>query len=289
MTLIQALVKAGELGPYERALTNAAESSSVGQAFYAGYQAALRALFPNIPENVKAALCATEEGGVHPEALSCALVAEDGVFRLTGTKTYVTGGQWAELLFVVVTTGRDASGRKRLKVVRVSAKAEGVHWKAMAPAPFIPDIPHAQVHFDGVAVSSDDVLAGDGYGELLNPFRTVEDVHVHGCLVAWVCAVGERWDWPRAVLQKGLSLCVQGSALARLDPRSAATHLAVAGSLEATREWLAATGPLWEQVPLELRRAWQRDQRLLQVAESVRQKRTEAAWSRLLETSQAPR
>lgn len=75
-----------------------------------------------------------------------------------------------------------------------------------------------------------EVLPGDGYDDYIKPFRTLEDVHVHLALGAFL---------------------------------------------------LGDSAPHWERVEPGERARWQRDQALLQIADSARAARTEAAWRAL--------
>src|SRR5262245_25603109 len=93
----------------------------------------------------------------------------------------------AQSLLVVASTG-NVDGKNRLRVVRVPANAAGVRIEP-AVAPFVPEIAHARVTLDGVRVSAGDLLPGDGYDDYLKPFRTIEDLHVHGALLGYLIGV----------------------------------------------------------------------------------------------------
>ena len=70
----------GAASPLTAAIRGAAATSSVGGAFLAGYQAALRALVPDLPDGL-VALCATEEGGAHPRAIATLLTLDGEIGR----------------------------------------------------------------------------------------------------------------------------------------------------------------------------------------------------------------
>ena len=95
----------------------------------------------------------------------------------------------------------DAQGRNALRMVRVPTDAPGV---TLAPssAPFVPEIPHAEVTLDHVHVATDAVLPGDGYTEYVKPFRTVEDAHVHAALLGYLIGIARRHDFDRLLIEQ---------------------------------------------------------------------------------------
>ena len=264
--------------PIDRALAGGACADRIGFAFAGGYAEALRALVPGATGIT--ALCATEEGGAHPKAIQTRLEpTANGGYEVTGRKKWATVANVASSLLVVASTGVE-SGVNRLRVVRIAANAPGVRL-VPASAPFVPEIPHAAVELERVAVSEADVLPGDGYDEYLKPFRTVEDVHVHAALAGYLIGVARRHGFEKATIEQLLVLALASRSIAALDPKVASTHLALAGLLASVprvvenieREWAAAPDDEWAR--------WQRDRALLQVAGSARSARRERAWSTL--------
>lgn len=282
----QRAVMAAAGSPFEAAARGGARADRLGWAFAAGYEAALWALWPARDRAVPAALCATEPGGLHPRALATEL--RDGA--LFGEKTFVTLGSHAEELLVLARAGEAAEGAEReagrvpLVLASVAADAEGVALEALGPTPFVPEIPHAAVRFDGAAAT---VLPGDGWADHVRPFRTVEDVHVHAAFVAWLTASGRRFRWPEALAERGAALLLALCALSAADPSAPATHLALAGVIAQTRALVEAAEPRWADAPEEDARRWRRDRPLLDVAGKARAKRRAKAWARLC--ADAPR
>lgn len=268
--------------PIDRAISAGARAAGIGGAFMGGYQAALRALVPSLPADEVVCLAATEEGGAHPRAIATRLEpAGEGEWRLTGRKRWVTGGTHARRLLVVASTGVDAAGKNRLRVAQVDPRAEGVTIVAQPPTPFAPEIPHAALELAGVRVRAEDLLEGDGYERWLKPFRTVEDLHVHGAVLAHVLGLGWRAGWPDRVLEEGLALLASTRALAREDPSDRATHAALAGLLGLGRALLGRTRELWPSLGADAQQALERDLPLLDVAGTARARRTEVAWREL--------
>lgn len=264
------------------ALAGGFMADRLGYAFGSGYHAALRSLFPQLPADVPAALCATEAGGNHPSALRTRLSASgDGSFRLEGSKAFVTFGTHARQLLVVATEGQDAQGRNRLRFVRIDAARPGVTVTALPETPFVPEVPHAELRLEGVAVAADEVLPGDGYVRYLKPFRTVEDCHVHAAFLGWLMQVARRSGWPEAVQDEILAVASAVRSLALSDPESPAVHVALGGALDLCGRLVERVSALWERVDAPTRERWERDRPLLQVAGKARAKRREVARQRL--------
>jgi hypothetical protein len=255
----------------------------LGFAFASGYHAALRSLFPRMPPDHRAALCATEAGGAQPGAIQTRLsgVSGEGPLRLSGSKAFVTLGTAADTLFVVASEGLDEQGRNRLRVVMIDARREGVHVTELPPTPFVPEIPHAELELRDVAVSPEEVLPADGYTRYLKPFRTVEDCHVHAAFLGWVLQVARRSGWPERVQDEALALAVAIRGLAQSDPASPAVHVALGGALELCQRFVSGLEEWWPRVDAPTRERWERDKRLLGVAGKARAKRHEVARQRM--------
>ncbi|HVK85660.1 MAG TPA: acyl-CoA dehydrogenase family protein [Kofleriaceae bacterium] len=262
----------------DRAIAAGALADRVGFAFAAGYGEALRALVGDrVPDGLHA-LCATEESGNHPRAIKTALTPlAGGGFELTGKKKWATAAPNASALLVVATTGDGPDGKPRLRVVRVPASAPGVRLTSSA-APFVPEIPHAEIELDHVRVSADDVLPGDGYDDYLKPFRTVEDLHVHAALLAYLIGVARVRRFPHELVEQLLASIVAVRALGLADPRAATTHLALAGVLAAVHDRLPELERPWAVLADDEWRRWERDRAILRVASAARTARRDRAW-----------
>jgi alkylation response protein AidB-like acyl-CoA dehydrogenase len=262
-------------GSMARAVALGFSADRLGFAFMGGYTSALTRLDPSLGPDDVAALCATEDGGAHPRAIQAAL--REG--RLTGTKRFVSGGPYATRLLVVASEGAGDDGRNRLRVARVRPDAPGVTLEAQQELPFVPEVPHASVRFHDVEVRDDDLFPGDGYADALKPFRTLEDLHVHGALLGLLVSVARRSAWPQASVEHLLALVASALTLADLSPRAASTHLALAGLLARTAAFLDEAQPLWAQVEPDEAARFARDRPLLSVAGKARERRREKAWS----------
>jgi alkylation response protein AidB-like acyl-CoA dehydrogenase len=268
----------------ERALARGACADRLGFAFAGGYAEALRALVPDLPPGSITALCATEEGGAHPRAIHTRLAEiAPGRYELTGRKKWATTAGAASSLLVIASTGEEG-GKNRLRAVRVPAGAPGLRLHE-SRAPFVPEIPHAEVELAGVAVTAADVLPGDGYDDYLKPFRTIEDLHVHAALAGYLIGVARRRRLPRERIERLLALAAAVLGLAGADPKAPATHAALAGVIDLAGQIVGEVEAAWatalDEQPDDEHARWQRDRGLLRVAGAARAARRERAWELL--------
>jgi hypothetical protein len=261
----------------DRALAGGALADRLAYAFAAGYQAALASMFGGAPGEL-ASFCVTEQGGGHPKAMATTLAWHDGTLLVEGVKTWATMAPLARTLYVVAVAGAAEGERRPLRVVRVGASAAGVALEARPPMPIAPEIPHARLRLEAVALAPDAALEGDGYERYVRPFRTVEDVHVTAAVTAYLAGAGARRGWPESLRETLCGLGVSLRGLASLDPSAPATHVALAGALTAAGRAFDECAEAWQADPDEEAARWARDRPLLAIADAVRQKRREAAW-----------
>ena len=251
----------------DQALIGGVLADRLGYAFAAGYQAALQALVPG--DGVRS-LCVTEARGNSPKDIDTVFDGE----TVTGKKKWATAGPLATELLVCAKTGVDEQGRNKLVMVRVPAKSATL---IASNAPFVPEIPHAEVELDHVRVTG--VLPGDGYSEYVKPFRTIEDVHVHAALLGYLIGVCRRNDFARDLIEQLLASAIAIRALGSADPKSPTTHVALAGAITTASRLVLEVERAWEEVEDEEWERWQRDRPLLRVAGANRAARRDAAWT----------
>ena len=259
---------------FDQALWGGLLADRLGLAFVAGYQAALaRLVGPGAPGQVLA-VAFTEEGGAHPRAIQASLRQTSAGWSLTGRKTWTTCGSVADELVVVASTG-EAEGRNLLRALLLPTSAPGVTIEAMPETPFVPEIPHASVVFEEVAVS--ELLPGDGYLDTLKPFRTIEDIHIQAAVLGYLVRGGREAGWPPAVLEDLLVPALALVPLAPADPLSPTVHRALGGVLARVTGLLEELEPHWDRVDPEVVARWRRDRSLLGVAGRARARRLERA------------
>jgi len=266
--------------PIHQAIVGGFVADRVGWAFASGYQAALRAIFPDAPANRICALCVTEADGNSPKAIKTKLRKSGDGWLLNGAKRWTTLGPDGALFFVAA-RDEDASGeRPAIRLARVFSDSPGLKIDVMPPTKFVPEVPHARLQFKDVNVAS--LLPGDGYDEYVKPFRTVEDIHVQAAVLAYLMREGQRLAWPQGWLERLSALLAALGKLSDMPSSHAETHVALAGALAIGGGLIGETDALWEKAAADPAAGrWKRDRELLKVAGGAREQRTKRAWERL--------
>ncbi|UFQ98594.1 acyl-CoA dehydrogenase family protein [Pseudomonas wenzhouensis] len=254
--------------PFELALAGGLQAATPGLAFLAGYQAALRMLWPAAPWTA-GALCVTENRSTRPADMSTRIY---GLY-ISGRKDFVTAADCADWLLVAAREdSTDEPPRLALGVVRQGAP--GVRIEPLPALPLMPDIGHARLHLEQ---AQSERLAGDGWDDYVKPFRTLEDVHVLAAVVAWQFGVGRECAWPDALLLRLQGLLAGCAEVARQAPNAATTHLLLAGLFAEQQALAGELHAAFSAGPAHWAELWQRDQGLLRIAEAARSKRLEKA------------
>jgi hypothetical protein len=168
--------------PFTAALAAAYGAQTVGEAFFAGYQAAveratgergLQSLLVNEPPR--------DDGPPmgHPRSIRAAV--REG--RVSGEKAFAL--EESEVLWVLVRTGISADGRIPFGLARVERDAPGVSHTSM-PMSWLHDVPHCAVHLGSAASAR---VIPDAWVRIIRPFRTIEDLAVLGAVLA--CRLGQ--------------------------------------------------------------------------------------------------
>jgi len=254
----------------------------VGWAFASGYQAALRALVPDLPADRICALCVTEEDGNSPKAIKSTLKRSGAGYVLDGAKCWTTLGPDGALFLVAARDANAPGERPSLKVARVASNLPGVSVEKMPATRFVPEVPHARLRFNNVQLSDASLLPGDGYDEYVKRFRTVEDIHVQAAVLAYLMREAQRLSWPANWIERLSALLAALGKLSDMPSSEAETHVTLAGAIAIGAGLIEETETFWETSatdPAALR--WRRDRELLQVAGAARELRTKRAWERL--------
>lgn len=262
------LASLGHPAPLQLALHGGRLAATPGLAFLAGYQGALRALWPAAPWTL-GALCVTEQRSTRPADMSTRINA----LTLDGRKDFVTAAEASDWLLVAAR--EEAAGAPvRLALGVVRNGAPGVQIEALPALSLMPEISHGRLHLHGAHCER---LPGDGWDAYVKPFRTLEDSHVLAALTAWLFGVGQQSAWPQALQLRLLGLLAGCAEVARQCPGAAAGHLLLAGlfaQFDSLRSDLdnafTASDAHWAQL-------WQRDKGLLSIAGSARTKRLQKA------------
>jgi acyl-CoA dehydrogenase len=225
--------------PMDLAIAGGFGADRVGWAFVSGYQAALHALFAGAPEDRICALCVTEVEGNSPKAIRTELRRDGNGWRLDGAKRWTTLGPDGAVFFVAARDAVASGERAVIRVARVTSGAAGMTVTLMPPTRFVPEVPHAQLRFEGVRVADDALLPGDGYTDYVKKFRTIEDLHVNAAILAYLVREARRLAWPPEWIEATLALVSALRSIAAGDAAAPATHLALAGALTQSGALLA--------------------------------------------------
>lgn len=272
---------AGGAEPFLAAMHRALAADRPGFALACGHQGALRALIPGLPQGLTA-FCASEKGGAHPRHITTEISPTDSGHALTGEKRWASLAPQADTLLIVASRGK-TRGRNDLVSVLVPATAPGVSMTLLDAPGHAPEVGHAVVTFDGVALEAEAFLPGDGYVDAIKPFRTYEDLYIAAALQIATLRHGLDLGWPRDLLEDTLCVVLAASALAREDLRSPAAHIALASISRRCRALDRRHQECWaEEDPAtsSLARAWHREAEPLRVAERAKERRREVAWQR---------
>ena len=259
-------------------------------AMVAGHQAAMRRLawerdgLGLFPDGGVVAFCASEEGGAHPRAIRSSLgKTPDGGFRLDGQKRWATLAPSAAALLVIASVGRDGD-RNRLRALVLPSDRQGVQVSPMDLGERVPayaEVRHAVIDLDAVPVAAGELMDGDGYTDLVKPFRTIEDLYIGAATTAYNLALARRSGWPEAAVEDLLLLLVTAGALAFGPLDEPGAHLGVAALARATARVRADHAEHWSLVDKGAAAAWRRATAGPGVAARAKELRREGAWRRL--------
>src|SRR6185436_5116757 len=138
--------------PIHQAIIGGFVADRVGWAFASGYQAALRALFPDAPADRICALCVTEADGNSPKAIKSSLKKNGEGWLLNGAKRWTTLGPEGALFFVAARDEAASEERPSIRIARVDSRAPGLKIEHMPATKFVPEVPHAQLQFENLKV-----------------------------------------------------------------------------------------------------------------------------------------
>jgi acyl-CoA dehydrogenase len=167
-------------------------------------------------------------------------------------------------------------------VALVRADQPGVTVVPMPETAFVPEVPHARIQLQDVAIDTSSLLPGDGYDTYVKPFRTLEDTFVTAAVLAYLLREARARGWP-ADLRERLAATLSRwrwwrSRTAMRRPPMSPSPVRCIGLPRSTDE----AGALWATTPEDpASRRWLRDAPLFAVAAGARQQRAARAWERL--------
>lgn len=137
------------------------------------------AYYPQLAKGAATIAFAVSEpgAGAHPKKLSATATQDGEVWRLNGSKAYVTNGPIATHLAIVAITNAGARGRKCFGAFLVPRDAPGLTMRPSEHVDFLKPNGHASLELNDVEVLASARLGGDGdiYPLMVKPLRDHED------------------------------------------------------------------------------------------------------------------
>jgi hypothetical protein len=261
------LERVGDASPLALSMLGGRLAATPGLAFFAGYQGALRALWPAAPRS-PGALCVTENRSTRPADLQTRLSG----LHLCGRKDFVTAADAADWLLVAARVEEQGAPRLAMGVVR--SGAPGTRIEPLPALPLMPDIGHARLHLDNALCER---LPGDGWDSYVKPFRSIEDLHVLVAVNAWLYGLGQDGGWPQELRLRLLGLLAGCAEVGRQGASEPSSHLLLAGLFAQFKALRPEVDAAVAAGPQQWAALWARDCNLLEVARTAREKRLEKA------------
>lgn len=209
----------GHLPAAEMAARGGALARTLSQVFIAGYQAALRFVFPEVPVCGWSAFAASEDRNDPVANPPLRLIGAEGTLHLEGTKSWIA--QSAHVDHLVVTALNDID---EVCTVLVSCRQPGIEITHRANPSFLAGMSQGFARFKDVAIRPDDILGG----ERRKAFLINESKFIMTSITAWLWRHAEEHNSGLAgafgALTKDLSQACDNGDLsardwARLDDR----------------------------------------------------------------------
>lgn len=262
--------------PIEQAFLAGMQADRLGYAFASGLQVAQGVVFGST-QGLLGAVAITEEQGGFPADIECEI--RDG--RLFGKKTFVTLGPSARVLWVLAYEGTLPNGHKRLRMVKLRLPHDDVEVRRTKSTEFIPEIPNAEVFFEGTDIVDEVVLPKEPWTNYVKPFGVAEDLYVHAAFVGFYSQVMARAEAPTAAQEELLMYATALKSLAQLPLSAPTTQLALEGVLTRLQTFVETPGTFWEEVDAVTQEFWRRDKPVFSMASRTRNRRRESAWKQL--------
>jgi acyl-CoA dehydrogenase len=121
------------------------------------------------------------ETGAHPRHLKTSALSRGDQYVLTGEKTYLTNGPFADLFVVFAVTGEDQA-KKQITAFLVPRDTPGLTVTEEMPLDFLRPSAHCGIKLQNSPVPASRILGkkGSAYDDMIKPFREIEDALMMG-------------------------------------------------------------------------------------------------------------
>ncbi len=270
--------------PIDRAVLGGFISDRLSYSFWAGIQAGIQSLSPELPADSVVSFCVTEESGNNPKNIMTRLT-ENGcnsngekIWKLNGEKKFITSALEADILLVAASAGFNPDGMNMLRIVSLNSNMPGIVIEPMKEIIVTPEFSHCYIRLNNVEIHDEQIYKEDAFTEYMKPFRTVEDIYVAIAILAYLFGAACRYDWPRGVKEDILCLIISFRALSRDDPKAPDVHIALGSLLFQVKRFIESIESLWNKADDAVVNAWKRDVSIINIAEEAQSLRLKKAW-----------
>lgn len=269
--------------PLDRAMAGGFMADRLAFAFLAAYQSALQKQFPFLNPEQLAAFCVSEQGGSKPKAMQTRIEPFEQGFQLSGSKTFVTGAEQAEILLVAARDTTQDLERPRIRIAVIQATNKGVRIEEDKVMPFMSELQKGRLHLDQCYCSVESVLVGDGYAEHVKPFSPLEAFFVMAAGLCYLLRLARLYDWPASFIEQCLLLLHAVQSADYANPESPTNQLLLNGLRVQLKALVEQTehSEYWRLSDEQVYKRWLRDKAVLMFSDRSHTIRLERAWSQL--------
>jgi hypothetical protein len=238
--------------PLAQAIAGGAIADRLAWVFVAGYQAALRRVFPELPVDGFAAYVASEDR--KGELPGVAVLEHKDGFSLAGNKTWVASSDHVQHLVI------SAGEREETCFYLIHREAEGVSMLTYDRASYLGDMSQGRVTFEGAFAPPERAIAEPVRSR---SFSNAEPLHVLTAAAAFMLSHTRSHGGPISLQGRALATIAATSTLAEAEltePQVTLGLVGVSAALQTTATEFEAF--LWEADEALLER-WSADRRLI--------------------------
>ena len=200
--------------PLAMAITGGAIADRLAWVFVAGYQAANRRVFPELPVDGWAGYLVSEDR--KGELPGVTAEPNDGGFVLNGHKTWVAASDHVQHLVVSVGKGDER------RFFFVDRNTEGVAIVSYDRASYLGDMSQGRATFEGVAVAPSNVVTDHAFGN-------AEPLYVLTAAAAFILSHTRSRGGPTSLEGRALATVAAAAALSEADPTDSQVTLGLVG------------------------------------------------------------
>ncbi|MFQ5380448.1 MAG: hypothetical protein ACE5EF_02325 [Dehalococcoidia bacterium] len=264
---------AGTAEPLVLSALGGALADRLAWVFHAGYQGAIRHVFPSLASDRRfiSYLVSEDRDGRLPAVTLSETGGGGGSLVVSGTKTWVAAAKTVGLLVV------SAGWGEAQRFVLVPRDLPGVRVEPGSTASFLSAMSQGRAHFERVPIPAENALAGASQHAA---FGAAEPLHVLTAINAFMFARARGWSGGESVARRAASHLVAAEALAGRPLGSAELAVALAGLDEETGLLAEEFEPLLAEHNPDALASWDTDRRIVSLYRRGTAARADAASDR---------